>query len=185
MHITQDATQSQSLASLRQLQSNYLEEVKELANKAQSKYKEGVYCYLFEMMNNSSDEDTTKLCHIISNTLKHIAPEPKCESKTMKPSLKQKEYEIRYYPKLHAKAKRDAMRPVTYQDLEERKEYIAEKIKIGNEEIAKEIQLLSNEPQDTTKKKVQVSNTPPKYLRLIHPSSIMKNGTFLRHSQPS
>eukprot|EP00826_Nyctotherus_ovalis_P007203 TRINITY_DN11783_c0_g2_i1.p1 TRINITY_DN11783_c0_g2~~TRINITY_DN11783_c0_g2_i1.p1 ORF type:complete len:261 (+),score=67.68 TRINITY_DN11783_c0_g2_i1:878-1660(+) len=175
---TQDAAASKSW------QNTYLEETKELGSKMQSKYKDGVYPYLFEMMNNSPEEDTIRLCHIISNTLKQITPEPKCELKVMKPTLKQKDYKIRYNPKLHAKAKRDAMRPVTYQDLEDRKEYIAEKIRIGNEEIAKELQQLSNDP-DNRQKKVKVSSIPPEYLRIIQPTSIMKNGTFLRESQPT
>lgn len=173
---TQDAATSKSW------QNTYLEETKELGSKVQSKYKDGVYPYLFEMMSNSAEEDTIKLCHIISNTLRQITPEPKCELKVMKPTLKQKDYEIRYNPKLHAKAKRDAMRPVTYQDLEDRKEYIAEKIRTGNEEIAREIQQLSNVP-GSRQKKVQVSSIPPEYLRIIQPTSVMKNGTFLRESQ--
>ena len=179
---TQSEVQSQTTTQCK-LWEGPLDEIRELADKVQSKYKGGVYPYLFELSNISSDEGTKKLCSIISNIMKKVTPEPKRPISIKKPTLKQKEYNILYDPKLHAKVKRQAMRGITYQDLEDRKEYIAEKIRIGNEEIEKEMKLILKSKDECIKKKVRVSDIPTECVRLISPVSIMRDGVFSRESQ--
>ena len=161
------------------------EEIKELSAhiKAAHNAGAGLYPYLFELFEHNGDESTYELCDLLSSVMQQIKTpvQNKGSVTPAKSSLKQKDYVINYNAKLHAKVKREALRPVTRRDLEERHEYIANQIKVGNEAFERERQSFTQDPQPEKERRVKLSDVPD-CIQLISPHQIMKNGAFTRNA---
>jgi len=171
-------------------QNSKFDQVKELMTKIQvgySKEKPGIYPYLLEFALSKNDENTQELYKIVNEIMHDInetsKPQKMLANTPSKPALKQKQYEIIYDAKLHAKVQRESRKPLTNKDIKERKQHIKLMIKTGNEEIKKEITNIEHNTEPEKEKKVKLSDAPPVCVFLIPPEEVLKNGPFTRNSQ--